>query len=82
MHSPTPATTRLITICAWCNKVFNGQGLWQRLKADLLANKEAKFSHSICPECAERASRGGFAELKAGNPLLGQTTAVESSIQE
>jgi hypothetical protein len=68
MHSATPAATGLITICAWCKKVRNGQGLWQRLKADLLANRKAKFSHGICPECAERsyhASRSGFAAVKA-----------------
>jgi hypothetical protein len=70
MHSATPVAARLITICAWCNKVRNGQGLWQRLKADFVANRKAEFSHGICPECAEKsyhASRGAFAAVRASS---------------
>lgn len=44
----------LIPICAWCKKIRNDVGLWQQLEAYLRDHSEAEFSHSICPECAER----------------------------
>jgi hypothetical protein len=44
---------RLTTICAWCNKIRNGQGLWQRSQTRR-ACATVKLSHGICPECADR----------------------------
>jgi hypothetical protein len=46
------ALRRLITICAWCNKIRDSEGLWHRPQASL--PKGVKFSHGICPECADR----------------------------
>ena len=41
----------LIPICAWCHKVRDDAGFWQRLETYLDANTDARFSHSICPSC-------------------------------
>jgi hypothetical protein len=38
---------RLITICAWCNKIRTSEGLWQQLETDFRATREAKVSHGI-----------------------------------
>jgi len=45
----------LTTVCAWCNKVLDSEGFWRRAKTDIRADRDAKVSHGICPECAEKS---------------------------
>ena len=47
----------LIPICAWCKKILDDQGAWQRLEAYLENHSDAQFSHGICPECYETISK-------------------------
>jgi hypothetical protein len=49
------APRRLITICAWCNKIRNNQGVWRQPQADLQAHRYPEFTHGICPACAEQS---------------------------
>ena len=42
----------MIPICAWCHKVRDDAGFWQRLETYLDERTDATFSHSICPSCA------------------------------
>ncbi|MBM3995271.1 MAG: hypothetical protein FJ303_14130 [Planctomycetes bacterium] len=44
----------LIPLCAWCRKIRNDQGLWQRIEDYLRAHTDARVSHGICPECLEK----------------------------
>jgi hypothetical protein len=44
----------LLPICASCNKIRDDRGYWNRLETYIQAHSEAKFSHSVCPECARR----------------------------
>ena len=46
---------RLTTICAWCNKIRDGEGLWHWAETALQAGREAEVSHGMCPECAEKS---------------------------
>ena len=41
----------LLPICAWCKKVRDDEGYWSQIEAYVTEHSEAKFSHSICPEC-------------------------------
>lgn len=43
-----------IPICAWCHKVRDDEGFWQRLETYLGDNTDATISHSICPSCSEK----------------------------
>jgi hypothetical protein len=45
----------LVPICAWCHKVRDDAGFWQRIEMYLDAHTDATVSHSICPSCAEEA---------------------------
>lgn len=45
----------LIPICAWCHKVRDDAGFWQKLETYLGEETGATFSHSICPTCEQRA---------------------------
>lgn len=53
-----------IPICAWCHKVRDDAGFWQQIERYLSERTDAKFSHSICPPCAERALLESAAEDK------------------
>lgn len=43
----------MIPICAWCRKVRTEEELWQRIEEYVVDRSQAKFSHGICPECAQ-----------------------------
>lgn len=43
-----------LPICASCKKVRDDKGYWQQIEAYISEHSEAEFSHSICPNCAEK----------------------------
>jgi len=43
-----------IPICSSCKKIRDDKGFWNQLEKYILDHSEAKFSHGICPECAEK----------------------------
>ena len=42
----------LLPVCAWCRKVRDGAGYWQRLEDYIVRHSEASVTHGICPDCA------------------------------
>jgi len=44
----------LIRICASCKQVRTDKGYWEQIEAYVRRHSEAKFSHGICPECAQK----------------------------
>jgi PAS domain S-box-containing protein len=44
----------LIPICAGCKKIRDDKGFWNQVENYVAAHSEAKFSHGLCPECAQR----------------------------
>jgi DNA-binding NtrC family response regulator len=47
----------LLPICAWCKKIRDDKGYWQQIEAYIHDHTEADFSHSICPECAQKVRK-------------------------
>jgi phosphoserine phosphatase RsbU/P len=41
----------LIPICAWCKKVRDDRNYWQQVEQYVTDHSEARFTHSICPDC-------------------------------
>lgn len=41
----------LLPVCAWCKKVKNDQGGWDKLETYLAASAKVQVSHGICPTC-------------------------------
>lgn len=41
----------LLPVCAWCHRIRNDAGYWERLEAYVSAHSEAEFSHGMCPQC-------------------------------
>ncbi|CAN5565706.1 hypothetical protein BH23ACI1_BH23ACI1_30580 [soil metagenome] len=46
----------LLPICSYCKRIRKDDQYWQ-LETYLSDHSEAQFSHGVCPECFERASR-------------------------
>lgn len=43
-----------LPICASCKKIKDDKGEWIQIEGYIRRHSEAEFTHSICPECAER----------------------------
>ena len=44
----------LLPMCAFCHKIRNTDGQWERLEAYIIRHTEADFTHGFCPECNEK----------------------------
>ncbi|MCZ6681493.1 MAG: response regulator [Candidatus Poribacteria bacterium] len=44
----------LLPICAYCKKVRDDHDFWHQVENYIMAYSEARFSHSICPDCYEQ----------------------------
>lgn len=56
----------IIPICASCKKIRDDQGYWNQVEAYVRDHSEAEFSHSICPDCAQRLYPEFLAKKTAG----------------
>jgi len=43
----------IIPICAQCKKIRDDQNYWQRVEKYIAKNIDARFTHGLCPDCAE-----------------------------
>jgi PAS domain S-box-containing protein len=48
----------LVPICANCKKIRDDQGYWTQIESYIQDRSDAKFSHSICPDCAAKIYPG------------------------
>ncbi|SFM92678.1 response regulator [Thermodesulforhabdus norvegica] len=44
----------ILPICSGCKKLRDDDGIWHSLEEYLEARSNTRFSHGLCPECAER----------------------------
>src|SRR5208283_3746593 len=44
----------LLPICAWCKKIRDDRGYWNKVETYLMEHSQAKFTHGICPECGKK----------------------------
>ncbi len=44
----------ILPICAHCKKIRNDEDYWQQIEVYVRDHSEAKFSHSICPDCMKK----------------------------
>ncbi|MBI3829585.1 MAG: response regulator transcription factor [Planctomycetes bacterium] len=56
----------LLPICAWCKKVRDDQNYWQRVETYISGHTDARFTHSICPDC--KAKQMSQLNLKKPEP--------------
>ena len=44
----------LLPICAACKRIRDERGEWERMEKYITTHSEARFTHSVCPECARK----------------------------
>lgn len=44
----------LLPICSTCKKIRDDKGYWNQIEAYIQEHSDAKFTHSICKECADK----------------------------
>ena len=44
----------ILPICSYCKDIRNDQNYWQRVEDYLSTRTQARFSHSICPDCLDK----------------------------
>ena len=44
----------LVPICASCKKIRDDQGYWTQIESYIQDRSDAKFTHSICPDCSAK----------------------------
>ena len=44
----------ILPICMHCKKIRDDEGYWNQVEAYIQKNSDARFSHGICKECAEK----------------------------
>src|SRR4029077_21110175 len=44
----------LLPICSHCKKIRDDKGYWNQIELFIRQRSDAKFTHSICPECARK----------------------------
>jgi len=47
----------LIPICAWCKKVRNDKGYWEKVEKYIEKHSDARFTHGICNECLQKIEK-------------------------
>ncbi len=46
----------LLPICAWCKKIRDDKGYWNKVEDYIEEHSDALFTHGICPECLKEHS--------------------------
>lgn len=44
----------LLPICATCKKIRDDAGYWNHIESYISAHTAARFTHGVCPDCAEK----------------------------
>lgn len=44
----------LLPVCSWCHRIRDEAGAWSDVSTYVTERTEAKVTHGICPDCAER----------------------------
>jgi DNA-binding NtrC family response regulator len=44
----------LLPICAWCKKIRDDKGYWNKIESYISEHSDALFTHGMCPECFKK----------------------------
>ncbi len=56
--SDVKSLSGLLPICASCKKIRDDKGYWRRVEEYIRDHSDAKFTHSMCPECIKKLYPG------------------------
>ncbi|GAB5560525.1 MAG: hypothetical protein SynsKO_21720 [Synoicihabitans sp.] len=44
----------MLPLCAWCHKVRDDSGYWEKVEAFIERNMQTMITHGVCPDCQSR----------------------------
>lgn len=44
----------ILPICSFCKKIRDDQNYWRQVEDYISSHSEARFTHSVCPECVKK----------------------------
>ncbi|MCD6116458.1 response regulator [bacterium] len=56
----------LLPICSYCHKIRDDKNYWMSVETYISEHSEAKFSHSICPDCMAKYVKPEIEKLDNG----------------
>jgi CheY-like chemotaxis protein len=68
----------LLPICSYCKKIRDDQNYWQQVESYVGKHSDAKFSHSICPQCYEDIIKPQMVQMGVDPDEAVPGTAAES----
>ncbi len=60
----------LLPICSYCKKIRDDDRQWRQIESYIAQRSEARFSHSVCPECHEKIIKPQLEELESSRRYL------------
>jgi PAS domain S-box-containing protein len=48
----------LLPICAWCDRIRDGDGTWGSIESYLRKTTDTDITHGLCPDCESRMTSG------------------------
>lgn len=56
----------ILPICTSCKKIRDDKGYWNQIEGYIQTYSDAKFSHSLCPECSDKlyGNEDWYVEMK------------------
>jgi GAF domain-containing protein len=52
-QSEVATLQKMLPMCAWCRKVRDDESFWSNVEHYLMTHSNLRFTHGICPVCAE-----------------------------
>jgi sigma-B regulation protein RsbU (phosphoserine phosphatase) len=56
----------ILPICSYCKKIRDDKNFWQQVESYISKYTDARFTHSICPDCYEKHVKPQLAKLDDG----------------
>jgi len=54
----------LLPTCAWCKRVRDENGNWQKVETYIEEHSNASFTHGICPDCLKKNDPESYTEYE------------------
>ena len=58
----------ILPICVYCKKIRDDRDYWQRVEDYLQTHTDARFTHSVCPDCVKKSKPAPWAAQSKAPP--------------
>jgi signal transduction histidine kinase len=60
----------LVPMCAWCKKIRDDRGYWEKVETYIEKSTRAAITHGICPDCLQKIYPEVFGKMQVERPEL------------